>query len=139
MQQVLHRILTILLLLSTISLLAGCFPGERPFGERRRDFEGAAEPGEAEFTYRTFSGEEAWTVMLQAGQTLVVSYGAAVEKGVLSFSITDPDGAVIWRETLAEDTRDTLRLTVEQTGDYRLAARGINTGGGFSVSWQVED
>lgn len=128
-----------LILLALGTLLTGCLAEQSWFGQRRRNFEGSAEAGHAAYTYHTFTGEEAWVEELEAGQTLVINYEVAIRKGVLSLSVSDPAGAGAWRETLAEDSSGTARIEADTGGEYRIAVRGVNTGGGFDVSWVVED
>lgn len=124
------------LVIAVALVLAGCTQEWR-FGERRRDFEGTAEPGAAAFTYTLFTGEEAWTEQLEPGDTLAVEYDVALEEGVLSLAVTDPNGADMWRVNLGEDTSSSESFQAGIAGEYRLAVRGLNAVGGFEVRWQV--
>ena len=124
------------LVLAVMALLAGCTQEWR-FGERYVDYEGTAEPGAAAYTYTLFTGEEAWTETLQAGDTLTVEYDVTLERGVLSLAVTDPSGADVWRVNLGEDTSSSETFEAASAGEYRLAVRGLNAVGGFEVRWQV--
>ena len=54
--------------------------------------------------YDTFTGFETESLETEIDQTISFDYEATVNKGSLIIGWQDPNGAVIWRETLAEST-----------------------------------
>jgi hypothetical protein len=88
--------------------------------------------------YAAFSGTKVRTVQAGSGESLVVEYGAIVNRGTLTVSVEDPDGGVPWSVTLDKDAEDAVALPLEQPGRYALVVRGEDTAGSFHLTWRVE-
>lgn len=89
--------------------------------------------------YRSFDGLERASFRAQAGESIELEYEVEVEEGMLTLTLTDPDGEPLWEETFEQDAADVLRLSAPRDGRYRLRIEGNSTRGAFNVSWQVGD
>lgn len=119
-------------------LLAGCEGVSIPFTDRYIDYEGEGGDGEASFTYREFSGLESWPVEAEAGDTLSISYEVEVTKGTLAFTLRDTAAdTILWQQISTEDAAGTDSVTLPEGGPFEMQVRGILTGGGYTLRWEV--
>lgn len=95
-------------------------------------------PGRWEASYTTFSGAKIDRIRAEAGETLVLEYEVQVDKGDLSLRVDQPGGEPLWNLTVREDAQNTVQLPIEEAGTYSLIIEGDNTGGSFTLSWQLE-
>ncbi len=123
--------LTMFLLLA--SLLAACGRSTVEIGMMETTL-----PGSWEASYRTFSGTKRSTFGADAGETLVLDYEVAVDKGTLSLRVENPDGEDLWDLSLEESEADTVELSLDEDGRYTIVVEGDATGGGFDLSWELE-
>lgn len=85
----LRALLTCALLLVAVFALAGCSELE----DISRVEVGMVETGGLNTTeahFQTLTGRKTWRETVEAGETLTLSYEAAVEKGVLTLEVADP-------------------------------------------------
>lgn len=96
-------------------------------------------PGRFAADYAMFTGTERWMVRAEAGETLVLRYDTEVDRGTLRIKIEDPDGDLLWGVSLEQDAGDTVSVHVgQQDGNHAIVVQGDGTGGGFVLSWAVE-
>jgi hypothetical protein len=95
-------------------------------------------PGRFAADYATFTGTECCMLRADAGETLILRYDAEVSKGVLSIQIEDPDGALLWGVSLAQDAGDTVSIHMGQDGRHAIIVQGDGASGSFGLSWEVE-
>jgi hypothetical protein len=60
------------------------------------------------------------------------------DKGTLTIQIEDPDGALRWCVSLAQDAGDMVSIQVGQAGRHAIVVQGNGTAGSFDLSWEVE-
>ena len=129
----LHRGILLAAAILLLSSLTGCGRSEVYVG-----WMASNRPGHMRACYAQFSGSKVRTVEADAGETLVVEYDATVNKGILAISVEGPDDEIVWVVSLDGQSKDSVKLPVEQDGHYGIVVRGDDTGGSFAVWWRVE-
>jgi hypothetical protein len=125
------RLLLLAVLLS--ALLAGCGQTTVEIGLKETQ-----QPGHWQASYLTFSGTKTDTVEGSAGKTLVLNYHAVVEKGTLEIRVENASKNVLWEASIQEDVDETVQLLMYQDGRYDIIVHGLDTGGSFDLTWQLQ-
>lgn len=89
--------------------------------------------GKIDRSYVTYNGKDSKSISLKEGETLVLDYKAAVKKGTLSLSVTDPNDEELWKVKLDKDGAGTAKIPAKKTGKYVLIIDGDHTGGGVHI------
>ncbi|MDX1612894.1 MAG: hypothetical protein R3300_01215 [Candidatus Promineifilaceae bacterium] len=126
-----------LLSLGTLLFLVGCANAAGAAGVRLMWREMSV-PGHVDAHYHTFSGMEERGFEAERGQELKLDYKLDIEKGALSLSIFAPDDSLLWQVHHQQDASDSMPLYLPADGDYRLRVEGVETGGGFDLTWVVD-
>ena len=95
-------------------------------------------PGQWEASYTTFTGTKVETIRADAGQTLILNYEVAVDKGDLAIKVDRPEGGSLLDLSFQEDGQDTVEIAIGQDGRHTITIEGDNAGGGFDLSWKLE-
>ncbi len=88
--------------------------------------------------YMKFTGVKSTIERLHSGETLVVDYDISVEQGTLELRIVDPTGAFIWEQEFGSPQADSISISADPGGNYRVIVQGLGTRGGFTVAWTVK-
>jgi hypothetical protein len=118
-------------------LLSGCDTSKLKIGEVRLMY-GENEDGRMYYDIKTFSGFERGSVQTEKGQTIAFDYDATLTKGSLIIEWQDPEGEVVWRKNLVESDSGVENITVESSGEYTVVVQGLDAGGSFDVSWNIQ-
>jgi hypothetical protein len=128
------------LLVLLVALLAGC---EGYSGWSRVEIGMFERTGinRSEARFRTFTGTKRWREGLEEGQTLVLEYELALNKGKLTLRVLDPDGIIVWEQLFADgaEADEQIEVDAEYEGTYTIVAAGDNAGGEYELSWDVEE
>jgi len=116
------------------SLLAGCVSSTVKVG-----WVGSSDLGHMGYRYTTFDGVERKMFRAEADQTIALNYHVIIEKGALVLKVVAPDGETLWEETFRKDSADTVTLAAPQNGFHTIRIEGQATGGGFDLSWSVDE
>jgi hypothetical protein len=85
---------------------------------------------------------ESRTVRVREGQTIIIDYRIIVERGALQLHVSHVNIArlddVISYERFESDDAGQLRITVEESGTYRISAMLRRFGGQYDITWSVE-
>lgn len=95
-------------------------------------------PGSVRVSYNSFTGREAEALRADAGDPIIVDYEVTVEKGTLAMRLEGPDETELWSETFEADAEGQIRREAPQDGSYRLIVRGEDAGGGYELTWGIE-
>jgi len=113
-----------------LTLLSGC--------NLRINWRGTSSANHMDYQYTTYSGSQQKNFSMQDGQSILLDYAAEVNKGFLILRINDPDNITILERSMFDDESDHVEFTVEKSGLYTLLIIGEETGGGFTVNWQIK-
>lgn len=108
-----------LALLTVAGMLVGCGSSSLRVGWRA--FDG---PRRRRASYTSFSGVERASFRAQAGADVALEYEVEVEKGTLSLELKDPDGELLWEETLEDGAMDEVHVRAPEDGRYALRIEG---------------
>ena len=121
--------ITLTVLLILLVLLSAC---TRKIGWVGMNFD-----SKMKATYTGFDGPESAVVRLEAGEEFMLDYQVTVEEGKLTLQLTGPDGLVVFWETFKADDEGQFQFTSEKGGRYLLQAIGVETRGGYDLSWEL--
>jgi hypothetical protein len=123
-----------LTLLFSALLLVGC--GSSSIKIRWRESSGLKH---TRANYASFEGVEKKKFRAKDGETIALEGEVTVEKGSLTIELADPNDKILWEQTYTQDGDLSISITAAETGFYTLRIVGDETGGGFDLSWDVED
>jgi hypothetical protein len=89
--------------------------------------------------YVAFDGVEKRSFRAKEGETIALEGEVTVEKGSLTIELADPNDKILWEQTYTQDGDLSISMTASETGFYALRIVGDETGGGFDLSWDVNE
>ncbi len=123
-----------LTLLFSALLLVGC--GSSSIKIRWRESSGLKH---TRANYASFEGVEKKKFRAKDGEIIALEGEVTVEKGTLTIKLVAPDDKILWEETYRQDDDLSINVTVSEKGFYTLRIEGDETGGGFDLSWDVNE
>ena len=120
-----------------VILLSGCDFSNVKIGEVRLMY-GDSDDSHMSYNFKAFTGSESERVEVLAGQTIIFEYEVVVDKGSVVIEWQNPTGAVVWRESLAENGRGGEEIAIDSAGKYALIVQGKGAAGSFDVSWDIK-
>jgi hypothetical protein len=115
-------------------LLIGC--GGR-YSSLKVGWVGSNTPGKYAYQYKRFSGIERKTFRADAGEAFALDYEVDVDEGTLALRLVSPDGETRWEQVFEEDIDESIMVTLEQDGRYRIEIEGNDTKGSFDLEWEI--
>jgi hypothetical protein len=97
-----------------------------------------AEPGHWYASYETFSGTKTTSFEASNGQTITLTYDAALDKGTLEIRAEDPLRATIYDVYLHESTKATVQFLLYNPGTYYIVVKGSEASGSVDLNWQIQ-
>jgi len=89
-------------------------------------------------TFELFSGLDHTNFNLKQGDDLTVYVEYSIESGSLAFRLVSQDGMVLWQsDKLDQSGSVTFGLQVPESGIYKIQYIGVQTKGGFEITWET--
>ena len=125
--------LLVSLMITTICIFSACSPADINLA-----YAGTNREGKIAYQYALFNGKEIQRDDFVAGQEVKLDYSAVVKNGSFTFQVVDPDGDVLWSETVQEDIDAQKTIKIPVNGEYRLSVSGDQAKGRYRLEWPRE-
>jgi hypothetical protein len=97
-------------------------------------------PSRISYHFHLFSGQKNGTVKVKNEQIINIEYEVEINDGSLSIGLQNPSKEIIWESNFTEghSETNTVEVTADKEGKYKIIIKGQKAKGSFNVSWKVK-
>lgn len=125
----------IIILMVVISLITVAFTGCSKFSGTAIMKAGNTNSEKMEYKYKYLNGTHSASFHMKEGTKVLIEYDVVVEEGSLDIIVRKDDEEAIWEVNIKEDTKDSVELTFDDEGKYKILAVGNKTKGRFKITY----